>query len=143
MRVIGYGVTTTLSVKEQATIFQDTAESMFKGVAKLGAGLRRLSGQVPGGQGLNFFTPSSSDDPFDLLDDDKPTFSVGVSIPKFAASGGGNVVVHLYTWDRGDHRETKLQAPYTMGSAGATRKAVDQFAAQLGRHDADAKIAQL
>ncbi|MER6470035.1 hypothetical protein [Streptomyces collinus] len=59
------------------------------------------------------------------MDQDKEDFSVGASIPKAMGSGGGNVVVHLYVWDRKDHREIRLRAPSSIGSAVATRKALE------------------
>ena len=140
MKVDGYTIISGLSVANLAEVFRRTTEGMYGGKAKLGAGLRRLSGQVPTGQRLEFFTPKD-DSPFASLETDQPQFSVGVSIPKFVGSGGG-IVLQAFIWDRGPHRETKIVTPYTVGSSSSSKTALAKLADAYRDADTSARVTQ-
>jgi hypothetical protein len=59
---------------------------------------------------FEYFTPRD-DSPFSVLDDDKPTFPVGVTVPMFAGTGDGEATPHTYVWDRGTVRDVMLPQP--------------------------------
>ena len=83
---------------------------------------------------FEYFTPRD-DSPFSVLDDDKLTFSVGVTVPKFAGTGDGEVTLHMYVWDRRTVRDVMLASPHTFASASSARKAVDRILSQIRSHD--------
>jgi hypothetical protein len=106
MKVFRTDIRTTLLTKELADIFRQSTGSLLS-----------LSGRFAGrvrGQQAEYFVPRE-DSPFSVLDDDPPTFAVGVSLPKYFGGGGGLITVHMYVRDRGDHREVALISPYTFG----------------------------
>ena len=140
MKAVGYQVRTSLTIEQAARLFQQTTQGMYNGSAKFGAGFRRLTGQG-GGHGLRFFTPDDSDNPFARLD--AATFSAGVSIPKFAGSGGGDVVIQMFAWEREGGRELKLITPYTIGSASASKKALQEVTAAFRAADREAQVNDL
>jgi hypothetical protein len=117
MKQNGVSLHTSLTTKQLADSFQSSTSSLYGKGGKLGA---RLRGQ----SGLNYFTPQD-DSPFSALDDDKPAFSVGAVIPKYSGGGGGNMVIHMYVWDRGEQREVALVSPHTMGGGSASKKTLD------------------
>ncbi|WP_142211942.1 hypothetical protein [Streptomyces sp. SLBN-118] len=142
MRISGMDMRTCLTVEQAASVFQETAASMFTGAAKLSAGLRRLTNQLPGAQRVEFFTPRS-ESPFAALESDEADFCVGVSIPKAAGSGGGVVVVQFFAWDRGDHREIRLRSPSTIGSSGSTRQVLVGLRQAYAAKDTQLKIQEV
>jgi hypothetical protein len=130
MKTSGFNFTTQDSMQDIANQFKQFANSMQGGAAKLAGGLRRALGKMSDAQGVEFFTPKGND-PFDALNTDPPGFAVGVTIPKFIGTGGGNIVLQLYLWDRGSHREGRVVTPYSSGAASASRNALDQLAQAL------------
>lgn len=124
MKTTGFKFQTKLQMPELGAIFRSTAEAMYSGSAKLAAGLRRLTGQLAGAQGLEFFTPRD-ESPFSTLDADQPNFSVGVSIPKASGTGGGTIVIQMLIWDRASHRDVTILSPVSMGNKSASSRALD------------------
>lgn len=117
--------TTGRSVKECAQIFQRTAESA-RGV---GSKFSEMAGKNFYGMdddATDFFTPK--DTPFSTLDDDPPTFSVGIHILKFAGGGNGaGTTVHMYVWDRSDFREVEISSPHNFGGGSRSSRFVRKF----------------
>lgn len=141
MKVDSYRVESRLTVVNLAEVFRSTAEGLYSGKAKAGAGFRRLIGQLPAGQRLEFFTPKD-DSPFAVLDRDRAHFAVAASIPKFAGSGGGNVVLHCYIWDRHVHRSISLLSPHTIGSSSSSKSALAKVVEAIRTADPGARVTQ-
>lgn len=127
MRVMQFRMSSELSTKELADIFQETSHAL---VARVVAGFRRALGQGDNGGRLEFFTPKD-DSPFTALDDDRPAFSVGALIPKTWGNSGGVTAVQIHIWDRGELREAVVAAPHSITSSQAARKALEKFAAEF------------
>ena len=92
---------TSLSVEQCAHAFRSAAEASSGTGAKIGALTRKLRGQSTGG----FYTPDSEDDPFAQFD--RPSFTVGVHIPKYANNDVPRNI-QMSVWDRDGHREVEL-----------------------------------
>lgn len=132
-RVSQTDVETTLSVQDLASIFKSTAQSMYGIGGRLG-GIRSGQGQ------FNFFTPK--DDVFGGLDDDPCAFEVGAYIPTFSGSDGGAVVLHMYVWERDDHREVRLATPHGLiAGAGKSKRRLRRLADAIQSSDPQARIA--
>ncbi|MEU6050634.1 hypothetical protein AB0M94_00820 [Streptomyces xanthochromogenes] len=142
MRISGFDMSTDLTVQEAASVFQQTAASLFTGTAKLSARLRRLTNQLPDAQRVEFFTPLS-ESPFTAPENDQADYCVGVSIPKAAGSDGGVVIVQLFAWDRGDHRDIRLRSASAIGSSGATRQVLAALSQAYAARDTRLKIQEV
>jgi hypothetical protein len=117
-------VSTTLSVKDCAAIF----EAMM---SRSGSRLGGFAASIRGIDNSGFFTPQN-DSPFAHLDDDRPAFTVGCSVPKFLGGGDGRVAtLHMYVWDREERREVRFYSPHGLGGGPAAaklvRKALERF----------------
>ena len=120
-------VTTRMSVKECANAFQAAAAQSRGASAKLG----EIAARMKGNDNSGFFTPTN-DSPFSGLDDDRPDFSVGVWIGKFVnGANGAGTAVHMYVWDRGDHREVHIISPHGLTGGGKSQRLVQAFAGHL------------
>lgn len=137
MRNARVHVATQLDTRDLAEIFQETTQEIYGIGGKLGSFKRIIKGQAS--TSIEYYTPRD-DSPFSSLDTDKATFTVGVSIPKFSSTGGGDVTLHMYVWDRGDHREVELLAPYTVGSAIASKRALDNLVTAVQSADDSLEI---
>jgi hypothetical protein len=132
MKTSSVSFTTHESVQDVATHFRLFATSKYSGAVKLAAGLRRITGTLAGATGVEFFTPKG-DDQFDAIDTDPPSFSVGASIPKLSGTGDGNVVIQLYLWERGTHRDGRIITAYSLGARSASLRALDEVTQVLLR----------
>jgi len=137
MKTLGTRLTTRLTTADLANHFRQATGSLYGLKGKFGS-LARSFTQM-GGNSFEYFTPRD-DSPFSSLDQDKPDFSVGVNIPKFAGTGGGETTVHMYIWDRGNHREVALVSPHTIGSAPSARKAVAHILTELSQQDRNLQV---
>ena len=137
MRTLGTRLNTLLATKDLAEYFRQATESLYGLKGRFGSLARSFT--QPGGNSFEYFTPRD-DSPFSSLEEDKPGFSVGVNIPKFAGTGGGETTVHMYVWDRGSHREVVLVSPHTIGSASSAKKAVSRILTELSQHDSDLQV---
>ena len=133
MKATGVRLSTQLSVRDLGCIFQESTQRMYGAKEKFAKFVRGFT-QVS--NNFEYFTPRD-DSPFSALDDDKPTFSVGVTVPKFAGTGDGEVTLHMYVWDRGTVREVMLASPHTFASGSSARRAVDRVLNQIRFHDGD------
>ena len=79
----------------------------------LGSQFGGMVAKLRGGEDLGYYTPED-DSPFSALDDDQPTFSVGVAVPRFNKSHAHGTNIHMYVWDRGSHRQVKFWSHHAM-----------------------------
>lgn len=108
---------TKLSVKECGQGFQSGILNGRGLSSKIGG----ITARLMGGQSLTFYTPED-DSPFAALNDDPPAFSVGVAVPKAAGAHQHGTNVHMYVWDRGNHRDVALWAHHSIaGGAHASQ----------------------
>lgn len=133
MKSVSATLQTGLSVREAADVFQIVADQA--------RGLRaKLADRAAAAEGVDrgFFTPRD-DSPFSGLDDDRPHFTVGVSIgrSKFDAD-----VAQLYAWDRGDHRQLELYSPYRTMGRGRSVKLLGRLIEGYQRVDQHLRIVQ-
>jgi hypothetical protein len=108
---------TSLSVKECGLGFKSGIENGRGASAWIGG----ITAKLIGGETLVWYTPED-DSPFAALDDDPPTFSIGVNVPKAqgAHANGSNVQMHV--WDRESHRDVMLWAHHSLtGGSHATK----------------------
>jgi hypothetical protein len=104
---------------------------------KLGHGIRSMSST--GSQGFSYFRPTA--DEFAALDDDPAAFEIGVTIPTMSFTNGGGVTLHMYVWDRGDHRHVQLVSPHGIVSGGQkSRRRLNQLVQAIQRHDRGATV---
>jgi hypothetical protein len=100
---------TSLSVKECALRFRSGITDGRGASARIGG----MTAKLMGGQSLGFYTPER-DDVFSVVDDDPPSFSVGVAVPKAVAAHKNGTNVHMDVRDRGDQREVVLWAHHSL-----------------------------
>lgn len=124
----------TLSPGELGRCFESTARSRHSVGGRIGAAVRG------GGSGFELFEPDR--DVFDALDDDPEDFAVGVFIPTLTGTSGGTVAVHMYVWDRADHREVRLVSPHgRISGATKSRRALEHFVEAITARDPGARPA--
>lgn len=108
---------TALTVQECRLRFKTGIEGGRGASAWIGG----VTAKLMGGETLSWYTPRD-DSPFASLDQDRPTFSVGVGVPKAQGAHTNGTNVHMYVWDRGDHRDVALWAHHSLtGGAHANR----------------------
>ena len=80
-----------------------------------------ITAKMLGGETLTWYTPEDHS-PFAALNGDRPSFSVGVAVPKAQGAHQNGTNVHLYVWDRGRHRDVAVLAHHSlMGGAHAAK----------------------
>ena len=86
----------------------------------------------------DFFTPE--DDVFGSLDDDRPAFAVGTWI-RNGSSPTNPTPLHMYVWDRRDHREVTILAAHGLivGTSHAA-KLVTDVANMIKENDPKASV---
>jgi hypothetical protein len=128
-------INTKLSVRELRAIFQEA------GSAQLGVG-KKLIGVWANARGMGnhgFYTPTV-DSPSAVLEE-LPTFMVGIGIPKVSAGAAGNVNhVHMYVWDRGDHREVELFTPHGLTGGAFADQRLAKFVPFFTAKDPSAEV---
>lgn len=129
-------ITTSLTVQQCAAIFQGAPKQLMSGAAKAQGLVARVAGGV---FTADFFTPEDTG-PFAALDDDRPDFSVGTWI-RNGMSAPNPTELHMYVWDRGDHRDVLIAAGHGMvtGSMHA-KKLLDKLAEMIKTQDRSARV---
>jgi hypothetical protein len=117
---------TSLSVKECAQRFQSAIRNGRGVSARIGG----LTATLMGGQGLSFYTPEN-DSPFSAADDDPPTFSVGVAVPKAYGAHLHGTNVHMNVWERGSHRDVVLWAHHSLTGGAHADQLIRAVTAEL------------
>jgi hypothetical protein len=117
---------TSLSVKDCGLRFKSGIENGRGASAWIGG----IAAKLIGGETLSWYTPQD-DSPFAGLDDDPPTFSVGVGVPKAngAHSNGSNI--HMHVWERGDRRDVVLWAHHSLAGGSHATKLIEAARSQL------------
>jgi hypothetical protein len=85
-----------------------------------------------GGQSLSWYTPEDRS-VFAALNDDKPTFSVGVGVPKAQGAHANGSNVEMYVWDRGSHRDVALWAHHSLTGGAHAGKLMDAVRSKIER----------
>jgi hypothetical protein len=108
---------TSLSVKECGMRFKSGIETGRGASAWIGGAMAKMMG----GETLTWYAPED-DSPFATLNDDRPSFSIGVGVPKAQGAHQHGTNVHMYVWDRGSHRDVALLAHHSLtGGAHANK----------------------
>jgi hypothetical protein len=108
---------TSLSVKECGMRFRSGIEKNRGTSAWIGG----VAAKLMGGETLTWYSPQD-DSPWAALNDDPPSFSVGVGVPKAQGAHTNGTNIHMYVWDRGRYRDVALLAHHSlMGGAHATK----------------------
>ena len=108
---------TSLSLKDCGMRFRSGIESGRGASAWIGG----VTAKLLGGETLSWYTPRD-DSPFVALNDDPPSFCVGVGVPKAQGAHQNGTNVHMYVWDRGTHRDVALLAHHSLtGGSHATK----------------------
>lgn len=100
---------TSLSVQECGMRFKSGVESGRGASAWIGG----VTAKLMGGETLAWYTPEDNS-PFAALNTDRPTFSIGVSVPKAQGAHINGTNLHMYVWDRGDHRDVALWTHHSL-----------------------------
>jgi hypothetical protein len=100
---------TSLNVRECAARFKSGIEGGRGASAWIGGGIAK----VMGGETLTWYTPEDRS-PFAQLNDNPPTFSIGVGVPKMQGAHQHGTGVHMYVWERGNHRDVALVAHHSL-----------------------------
>lgn len=109
--------TTRRSVAECGERFR----SGIEGGRGTSAWIGGVTAKLLGGETLSWYTPRD-ESPFAALNDDPPSFSVGVGVPKAQGAHQNGTAVHLYVWDRGSQRDVVLWAHHSLtGGSHATK----------------------
>lgn len=117
---------TSLSVKDCGQRFQSGIAN-GRGMSAMIGG---LTAKLMGGESLTWYTPEN-DSPFAALNDDSPHFSVGVAVPKAQGAHMHGTNVHMYVWDRGDHRAVVLAAHHSLAGGVHANKLIEAVRSQL------------
>jgi hypothetical protein len=132
-------IVTSLTTQELGSVFKLSTQSMHGIAGRIGRAGRSMTKSI-GADGFNYYRPRH--DELSVPDGDPAAFEIGVHIPTFTGSNGGGVVLHMYVWDRGDHREAQLVSPHGMISGAAkSRKRLQQLMQAIRQHDAHAGFA--
>jgi len=108
---------TSRSVRDCGMQFKSGIETGRGASAWIGG----VTAKLMGGETLTWYTPDDNS-PFAALNDDPPTFSIGVGVPKANGAHMNGTNVHMYVWDRGAHRDVALLAHHSLaGGAHATK----------------------
>lgn len=108
---------TARSVQECGMRFRSGIENGRGASAWIGGAVAKIMG----GETLSWYSPND-DSPFAAIETDRPTFSVGVAVPKAQGAHQNGTNVHLYVWDRGAHRDVAIWAHHSLtGGAHATK----------------------
>jgi hypothetical protein len=108
---------TPLSVRECGMRFKSGIENGRGASAWIGG----VTAKLMGGETLSWYTPEDNS-PFAALDDDPPSFTIGVGVPKAQGAHQNGTNVHLYVWDRGSHRDVAIWAHHSLtGGSHATK----------------------
>lgn len=89
-----------------------------------------LTAKLLGGESLTWYTPEDNS-PFAALNDDRPTFSVGVAVPKAQGAHQHGTNVHMYIWDRGGYRDVVLAAHHSLTGGAHASKLIAAVRAQV------------
>lgn len=100
---------TSRSVQECGLRFKSGIEGGRGASAWIGG----VTAKLMGGETLSWYTPQE-DSPFASLNNDRPSFSVGVGVPKAQGAHQNGTNVHMYVWDRGSHRDVALWAHHSL-----------------------------
>lgn len=119
---------TTLSVKECGAGFKDGIEQGRGMSAKLGG----LTAKIMGGESLTWYTPRDTS-VFAALDDDPPSFTVGVGVPKAQGAHANGSNVEMYVWDRGGFRDVVLWAHHSITGGSHAAKLMAAVRARIER----------
>jgi hypothetical protein len=108
---------TSLSVKECGMRFKSGIENGRGASAWIGG----MTAKLIGGETLSWYTPEDNS-PFAALNDDPPTFGIGVGVPKAQGAHQNGTNIHMCVWDRGVHRDVALWAHHSlMGGSQAAK----------------------
>lgn len=113
-------------MKECGQAFQSGVEAGRGLSAKIGG----LTAKLMGGNSLGFYTPQD-DSPWAALNDDPPAFSIGVAVPKAQGAHVNGTNVHMYVWDRGDHRDVALWAHHSLTGGSHAMKLINSCRTQI------------
>jgi hypothetical protein len=117
---------TSLSVKDCGQRFQSGIVN-GRGLSSMIGG---ITAKLLGGESLTFYTPQD-DSPFAALNDDRPAFSVGVAVPKAQGAHQHGTNVHMYVWDRGNHRDVALAAHHSLTGGSHATKLIEAVRSQV------------
>lgn len=130
-------ISTSLSIKQCAGVFESAPRALMSGAAKLQGVFARVAGGV---YTADFFTPRD-DGAFAALDDDPPAFTVGTFI-RNGASAPNPTAVHMYVWDRDTQREVVVVAMHgLMTGTVHARRIVSGIADMFKLQDRQARVA--
>jgi hypothetical protein len=118
---------TSLSVKDCAMRFK----SGIEGGRGTSAWIGGITAKLIGGETLSWYTPPADDSPFAMLDDDPPTFTVGVGVPKAQGAHANGTNVHMLVWDRGAHRDVVLWAHHSLTGGSHASKLLQAARSQV------------
>src|SRR4051812_43861783 len=106
----------------------------FKSAITSGRGISSMVGgihaRLMGGDSLPFYTPED-DSPFAALNDDRPAFGVGVSVPRANGAHMYGTNVHMYVWNRGGHRDVVVAARHSFGGGPHATKLIDAVRSEV------------
>jgi hypothetical protein len=118
---------TSSSVKECGMRFKSGIENGRGASAWIGG----VTAKLMGGETLGWYTPPN-DSPFAALDDDPPTFTIGVGVPKAQGAHANGTHVHMYVWDRGSHRDVALLAHHSLTGGSHAAKLLNAAHTSIG-----------
>jgi hypothetical protein len=118
---------TSVGVKECGQRFQSGIVNGRGLSSRLGG----LTAKLLGGETLTWYTPEDNS-PFAALNDDRPAFSVGVAVPKAQGAHQHGTQVHMYVWDRGDHRDVILAAHHSLAGGAHANQLIQAVTSQFG-----------
>lgn len=108
MGIKATSIQTKLSVKECGVIFENGARS----AQGAGSKMKGLIWTMGGGKNMNLYSPQDS--PFSALHE-RPSFSVGVRIPRYQGGGGGKMTdIQMHVYDRGGWRDVHLVSEHKL-----------------------------
>lgn len=117
---------TSSSVQECGLRFKSGIEGGRGASAWIGG----VTAKLMGGETLSWYTPRE-DSPFAALNNDRPSFSVGVGVPKAQGAHQNGTNVHMYVWDRGSHRDVALWAHHSLTGGMHANKLLESARASI------------
>ena len=130
---------TSMTTQQCGEVFKKaagTAQGKFGKAMEL---IPKAGGGTAGMMQAGFYQPTF-DGTFDALDE-PPTFAVGTQIYGVATAGrSGGTPLHMYVFDRSDHREVQLVSAHGLTGGGGSRRVVQKALSVFQAMDSKLKI---
>jgi hypothetical protein len=132
---------TSMTTRQCRDVFKKAAGAANGKFGKAMELIPKAGGGTAGLMQAGFYEPTF-DSPFDARDG-RPTLAVGTQIYGLAtAARSGGTPLHMYVFDRSDHREVQLVSAHGVTGGGGSRRVAQKALAQFQSADSELQISE-